>query len=161
MALLEGFDLFSILLFGSYNKIHNLFDGGEDKGPNIDTRLKFIRDLFSACEYVTSYTKTSLIKTKSKTKIPKVSVVGINWLEVINLHIEQHEENVLTEVSNFINETLEALLSLGLMLDVSNLKLVSREIWQETNRHILHIRDHYDYAETYLIDVIRPASEGE
>jgi hypothetical protein len=159
MALLEGFNLFSILLFKSHKEIDNLFDGGQDKGPNIYTRLKFIRDLFSACGYATYYTRTSLTKPDLKVNLPDVSVEGINWLEIINPHVEQHEENILTEVFRLINETMEALLCIGLMLNVSKLNLLSTEIWQETNRHTEHIRDHFDYAETYLLDVLRPATE--
>jgi hypothetical protein len=157
MVLLEGFNLFSILISGSYEKIHNLFDGGEEKGPNIDTRLKFMRDLISASNRAT-YTRASL--THEAEDLPGVSVVGIDWLESISPHVEQHDESVLTEVLELINETLEALLSIAMMLNTSNLDSVSKEVWREIHRHVVHIRDHYDYAETYIIDMLRPAEEG-
>lgn len=158
IALSAGRNLFSILLSNSNEEIHTLFDGGQDKGPNINTHLKFIRDLFSASEYAIDM-KISLAKAGFKKNFPTVSVVGINWLDMINSHIKQTKKNVLTEALRLINETLEALLSIGSILSVYNLD-ISKEAWKETLRHVVHIRDHFDYAETYLIDLLRPG-EGK
>jgi hypothetical protein len=38
---------------------------------------------------------------------------------------------------------------------------MTKEIWEEVYRHLKHIRDHFDYAEAQIIEVLRPALEVE
>ena len=57
IALVEGASLFSILTSSvqECEGIHHLFDGGEEAGPNLDTRLRCIRDLCSASIYCAAH----------------------------------------------------------------------------------------------------------
>lgn len=166
MALLEGYDLYLLLLVSqSSGKLSDLFDGPAEKGPNIDNWLKYIRDLCSASEYCIRWRPSSnRMKNECKRRIKEIPEISIGeeiWSNIITPYIRQLKEKIaLIEISRLLDDMLEALLSIALLLKNISIEDLSEEIWDEIHRHIMHIRDHYDYAEEFVIDVLRLPIEG-
>ena len=77
LALFETADLIKLLFHVDKTVIRNLFCGDEDTSPNIDTRLRCIRDLCSACVF--GLTKRSDGQILDSSKSSKIEIDVNFW----------------------------------------------------------------------------------
>lgn len=157
LALLEAEDLFKIFSLCDDLMLKNLFKGDDELSPNIDTRLRCIRDLCSASVYALmkraeeSDSSASILMHNTSKSIDEKT-----WMEIFK-HYTKPEYCV--ELARLLDDILEAILSISDILS-GFLTNGEKADWNELSRHIMHIKDHCDYAEDIIISCIVPAEEG-
>ena len=157
LALWATSKLYRLLLQNPESQqLTQLFDGGELQGPNLDTRLKYIRDLCGASSYFFKRHCEETAET-SVGPIEAVQTPGESaWSALISSYIRSQE--TIQEVSRLLDDVLEAMLCI-----YQNLLLIQdrREgaILDEVHRHLTHIADHFDYAEEMVIEAMNPAED--
>ena len=165
MALIEATDLFSLLDERvDMRSVRSLFDGGESEGPNIETRLRCIRDYCNAAQYAARIrAEDAYDSERCPFDVEEYEGVGEEeWLKRISPHANStgHE---LVEVARLLDDTLESILNISRHIS----RLINGDVekpheacyWNEIYRHTWHIGFHFDYAEDALISCLRVASE--
>jgi hypothetical protein len=156
-ALMEAVDLYSFICDTSNKlRIANLFDANEVTMPNIDTRLRTIRDLCSASNYGLQKRSEEF---PDNTPVDSKSLEGIPlgegfWLETLRPYLDTANHKDSLEVARLLDDVLESVIIISENLN-SLLKGSVAGSWNETYRQTSHIRDHFDYAEDSLISCIR------
>ena len=134
-----------------------LFDGGETDTPNLHTRMKGVRDLCSAAAWSIQGRSGEVSipndKYVSSVKKPAAAV----WANLVNRFGSECDPRVAGEVAALLDDTFESLLSVSQLLESPESN--SSDAWTEISRHIAHVRDHFDYAEEFLIATLRESSE--
>lgn len=165
MALIEAADLFRLLSEDTDNRMMGpLFDGGESDGPNIETRLRCIRDYCSAAEYALRIRSEGACDSE---RCPSVLDAGEGvgeetWLKYIAPHINSTPDGIM-EVARLLDDVLESTISIFRYIE----QIIEGHVkkpheaccWEEIHRHAWHIQYHFDYAEEALISCLRVASE--
>jgi hypothetical protein len=163
LALMEASQLYSMFCCSSDKSLLSaLFDGNETKMPNLDTRLKCIRDLCSASNYglnkrdENSSGSSILTKSNKKQSSPGAEL----WLEIIKKYAQPTKPGILLEVARLIDDILESMLCISNNLDNFFIRKETTS-WDEIVRHSNHIKDHFDFAEDALIATMRPAEKEQ
>jgi hypothetical protein len=161
LALVEGGSLFSEFnpSMDQGADLGALFDGGETAGPNLHTRLRYIRDLCSASGYGLQERALRSNRPSTESSNDAVETPGERaWANLIATHASSRDEKCIEEVARLLDDVLEAMIRI-----VANLRGLASGLswgsWSEVDRHICHIRDHFDYAEDMVLDCIQPAKE--
>src|SRR3989441_11984787 len=131
-----------------------LFDGGEDRGPNLYTRMRCIRDLCSAafCAANEQGQKSGGIFDLEWTIHPAKTAMQI-WLCIVTAHANDSDPNTVQEVTRLFDDVFESLLCVVECLSAA--KQGEPRAWPEISRHIAHVREHFDYSEEALINSLR------
>lgn len=156
-ALLHVAALFEVLVDGHGSRIAQLFSGDEDESPNIDTRLRSVRDLCSASSYAARYRSQKALNASAPgyDSHPSGAPGDQFWYQIIRRFVDWPAEDDLIEVCRFLDEMFEAALEIAEMLRSGG--STEQQVWDEVYRHVTHVRDHYDCVEEAIIDCIRPA----
>ena len=159
LVLIEAAKLYSLFFNPSDSStFRDLFDGGQENMPNLDTRLNTIRDLCSASRYglIWRAERSPDLGLQSQPHEPSNTPGEAFWVELLEPYAEPGEYKDLVEAARLIDDVLEAILDIG-----KNLKEIfdggNLGSWNEIARHADHIRDHFDYAEESLISIMKPA----
>jgi len=158
LALAEMAQLFEELLVAGPPEVHALFDGGETNGPNLDTRLKYIRDLCSASSYaVRGRIGDAFHAFVAAPDAPVESPGESAWLTILSEQANYGCHDSVVELARLLDDTFEAGAEIANSLGV----FVTAEpaCWNEVLRNLHHIRDHFDCAETLLIACMRPSKD--
>lgn len=160
LALLEAAHLFQ--LFGESKiqlNLDHLFDGGQSHGPNLDTRLKYIRDMCGAAVYGINRHALESVELQYKIEVEETSTPGeLAWVKLLREGTSIQESETLREMARLLDDILESIL--GISQNLSGIKGKAGPLfWNEIYRHAVHVRDHYDYAEDKVISSMRPSSE--
>lgn len=151
LSLKETCDLYSKLLHAPNSMdLQSLFDGGEELTPNIDTRLKCIRDLCSASIYG--------LKKRSQGEADQDVEYSAGpgqeyWIKIIEAYTNTDTQNNTIEAAKLLDDLLESMIAIAHTL--SGIFDHGNGSWNEAYRHAKHIRDHYDYAEDFIISCLR------
>jgi hypothetical protein len=164
IGLVEGAALFSVFdaSIGQEEAVRSLFDGGETRGPNLYTRLKCVRDLFSASSYALREKCLQDAAILSDNNPVAVATPGeLQWIALMARHTCARDEECVREVARLLDDSLEAMIAIA-----SNLRGVSTlpprsGSRNEVYRHVCHVRDHFDYAEDMLLACICPSAIEE
>ena len=134
-----------------------LFDGGEPDAPNLYTRMKAVRDLCSAALWSiqvrsdnASYPNDDHVSGRGK---PDAAL----WRELVSEFGDNCDARVADEVVALLDDTFGSLLAASQLLESSESDSLDK--WTEIHRHIMHVRDHFDYAEEFLIATLRKSRE--
>jgi hypothetical protein len=161
-ALVEGAMLYALLQAdpsGNHKvSLARLFDGGESEGPNIETRLKCIRDLCSASIFALE-DRSANLEVQVGDVMEPIETPGVSyWCGLLSTCFPQKDNQAVTEVARLLDDVFSELVRITICLQV--LAEENRpDIWPEIWRAASHIRDHFDYAEEIVIDSIVAAEE--
>ena len=156
LSMLETINLYSIL-FGLVDKKNftDLFDGNETITPNIDTRLKYIRDLVSASKYVLKKKSEKNPQNEYENSISNDVQMGeFFWYSLLKPYLGTTDTNDLLELSRLLDDIFESMIVISDGIN-SFFDKKHKNPWNEILRQIEHIRDHFDYAETHLISCLQ------
>jgi hypothetical protein len=160
LALIAAAELFEIVSSGNDLDLASLFDGGEDRGPNLYTRMKCVRDLCSAAVWPISLrNENSLAGLQAKSTSHCVMPSAELWHRIIARFANTSAPDAVSEISALMDDTMESLLCISELLRHRDRN--DSYQWTEIQRHTEHVRDHFDYAEETLIASLRPANEGD
>jgi hypothetical protein len=152
LALMETFDLYSNIFDSSdYHVIESFFDANEESMPNIDTRLKCIRDLCSSTVYALQKRAEEDVQ---HSQVDSQTHLGQNyWVSILKPHTNYTNSADIVEAARLLDDLLESMIIVSETLH--NLFNVNKGSWNEVYRHVRHIIDHYDYAEEFIISCLR------
>ena len=164
-ALLEGACLYSALNDPyplDSEKIRPMFDGGESNGPNIDSRLRIIRDLCSASTFALnalscndgSNPKEEFIDDSFKESEHEQRI----WLGPFVAVSALNNEGERTELCRLLGDVFESFVHVSHILQILQ-DNADKRLWNEAYREVCHIRDHFDYAEEILMASIFASSD--
>jgi hypothetical protein len=152
--------LFRALEAGANEKLapNELFDGGESAGPNIDTRLRFLRDLCSSSTFTVRDRASAAAQAHFEEAVSSIESPGETyWIRLVTqlTAINPADPNVV-ELGRLLDDvyTETERIANALNTVTTHEALID---WDEILRAINHVRDHYDYAEEMIIECIRPA----
>ena len=136
----------------------SLFDGGEDSGPNAYTMIKCVRDLCSAALWAASVQEHQSRKCSARKRplYPRQPLARL-WRDIVRKHANQVERETAAEAAQLLDDMFESLLCIAEWLRMA--KPIGRCAWSEIHRHIVHVRDHFDYAEHALIALLKEGTE--
>src|ERR1700687_843574 len=106
LALIESAALFSVLdaLPPAQGQPCTLLDGGESAGPNIDTRLRVIRDLCSASAYALSEMSSEQVPDVEDAPVVVVETPGgLHWVTLLREFLGPSDETCVTELCRLLN----------------------------------------------------------
>ncbi len=136
-----------------------LFDGGEERGANLYTRMRCVRDLCSSALFAVGiHELRSSAAIDSDFAIEPAKPLILLWSDLIHNHANAMEPETVKEVAQLCDDVFESLFCAVEWLKASRRK--DPGAWGEISRHIQHIRDHFDYAEHALIHSLRKSEEG-
>jgi hypothetical protein len=158
LALLVAAELCEIASSDTGADLMTLFDGGESSGPNIYTRMRCLRDLCSAASWSLHVRENDTLREDNiqsdwGRQRPPVEF----WRDVFNRFADNSDPTMSFEVTSLLDDALEAILSAAQLLTSTDSERGPN--WMEIHRHIDHVRDHFDYAETFLIGSLRAGVE--
>ncbi len=159
LALIAGADICRLVSGGDKLDLAALFDGGEERGANLYTRIRCVRDLCSSALFAVGIheRKYTAAIDSGVTMEPAKPLMQL-WSDVIHNHANAIEPETVKEVAQLCDDVFESLLCVVEWLKASRGK--DPRAWGEISRHIQHIRDHFDYAEHALIHSLRKSEEG-
>ncbi len=138
------------------HQVRQLLDGGEPHEPNLNTRLRYIRDLCSASTYFFKMKG----RNSSDHSLDPVTMVQTPGEKVWSAWLanEVPESANVQELARLLDDVLEAMLCV-----YYNLLLLEdhdqEAIFDEVHRHLTHVVGHFDYAEEFLIEAMHPAPD--
>jgi hypothetical protein len=163
IGLIESAALFS--LFDPSTKdtgaVRALFDGGETAGPNLDTRLRCIRDLCSASVYSLRVKAFHSNGATPQSCTDDVETPGEHeWVQLISSYACSGDDKAIVETSRLLDDLFE-----GMVHIARNLRRLAEGMaagsWNEVYRSACHIRDHCDYAEEMVVACICRAKDED
>jgi len=159
LALVAGAEICRLISSRDKLDLAALFDGGEERGANLYTRMRCVRDLCSSALFAVGIQerRSSAVIDLDVAIEPSKPLMQL-WREVILKHANAIEPEAVKEVTELFDDVFE---SLGAVAEL--LRAVRRKGspgWGEISRHIQHIRDHFDYAEHALIHALRKAEDA-
>lgn len=134
-----------------------LFDGGEPDLPNLYTRMKAVRDLCSAALWSIQVRSDNASYSNDEHVSAAGKPAAALWRELVSEFGDNCDAGVADEVVALLDDTFGSLLAASQLLESSESN--SSDKWTEIHRHIMHVRDHFDYAEEFLIATIRKSSD--
>jgi hypothetical protein len=159
LALIAAAEICDIASSHNNSDLASLFDGGEDRGPNLHTRMRCVRDLCSAAVWPISLRdEQSLGDRHDEPTADSVKPTAEFWRRIIAQFANTSQPGAVSELSALLDDTMESLISISQLL--KNCELNGGYEWAEIQRQTEHVRDHFDYAEEMLIASLWPASEA-
>ncbi len=157
LAFWETSDLFCLLMENpSSSALTDLFDGGESKGTNLDTRLKFIRDLCSALIGLMNKNKNESSEA-SRLPVDIIQTPGEEiWVTLIGGYIAKPDNS--QEIGQLLDDILEAMLGISQELSIM-LDQDEKTNWGEIKRLLTHVVDHFDHTEEMLIESMQHSKD--
>ena len=130
-----------------------LFDASEDRGLNLDSRLKRIRDLCSA----SIPELRMLARSEGLPKPGQADVNGdegrvLEWSQFFEARAAHASSSEWEEGARLMDDVAESLATVVALLNARD----NRPIWNEVYRNVTHVRDHYDHAENSIIGLMKP-----
>jgi len=155
LALLESISLFKIL--GDQLKPKDLkviFDSTESRGPNLYTKLRYIRDLCSAADYGLDKLSGDYHEIDFDIVDKEVKTHGEQkWKAIIFKYVMDKTNNIL-EVARLLDDIYGSVQNICGCLDKINGNK-TKSYWNEIHREVCHIKDHFDYAEDALLNIMQ------
>jgi len=154
-ALLITAEICEVISSGKNADLKGLFDGGESNIPNLYTRMKAMRDLCSAAVWSIQVRSNRSSSTNEEDILNVEKPDAGLWRGLVKQFANIPDARAADEVSALVDDTLEALLAVSRLLERPD----TSGRWTEILRHLSHVRDHFDYAEEFLIATLHASSE--
>jgi hypothetical protein len=157
LALMFAAEICEAALSECNSDLAGLFDGGEPHLPNLHTRMKGVRDLCSAALW------SIQVRSDDASDPNEVHVSGVEkpmaglWRDLVCTYGDKCDASVADTVAALLDDTFESLLAVSQLLELPESNSFGK--WTEIHRHIVHVRDHFDYAEESLIGTLRKSRE--
>ncbi len=157
-ALLAASDICRVVSLGDRLRLAALFDGGEDRGPNLDTRMRCVRDLCSAASFAINLRAQGAGREpEPRWSVAPPKIAKQIWHAIVRQHANAADARSVSEVIHLLDDAFESLLCVSECLKEAGRR--NRRAWGEISRHITHVRDHFDYAEQALISSMKRGRE--
>jgi len=162
LALRAAAGLFEALCQGPEVSVKQLFEGAEQEAPNIDTRITTLRDLASAARWSIRYMRFHAAETSGEDADEGVrarEVSPLFWESLMREYAESAPERAQKEAGRLLSDLFQACSDIATI--ICGRAVLAQRDWQEVLREIDHIRMHTDYAEEFVIDVLRGPEDAE
>jgi hypothetical protein len=138
---------------------HELFRGDEAVRPNLDTTLRYTRDLLSAStEPIRLRAREDNPPSRSPAD-PKRSPGTHYWMQVLKHAESDGEPKDFLEVSRFLDDLYRDIIFISIMVSPMARGGAKSIAWNELYRRLSRLRDHYEHAQHHIINTIKPATQ--
>ncbi len=130
-----------------------MLNADESGGPNLHTRLRCLRDLASGAVFAAEARWRENEAFEDASSVQHVSFT-VDWEGLLRRYCNtEADAQVVREVVNVLDDVVEA----AVLIAAEFVAPPRLPDWNEVTRHLIHIRDHFDFAEQHVIDILRAA----